>query len=104
MNIKRSKIDKQTSKIIIELIQYEDDNIFVLATLKLDDDSYRSTLYYCTYADAFGFKYNPEGTTILETNKGKIVRSVHQTAKDKLFFAYEKDPKRYERILNALKD
>lgn len=104
MNIKRSKIDKQTRDIIIELIQYEDDNIFALTTLKLDSNEFRSTLYYCTYVDAFGFKYNPEGTTIVETDKGKNVTSVHQTAKDKLFFAFDKDPKRYGRILNALKD
>lgn len=104
MQINRSKIDKQTKYIIVELIEYADKNIFLLCTKLLDNNTFVSTLYYCTYADAFEFKYNPDGTDILTEEAKTSISKQHLKSKDKLFFAFDQDKNKYTRILNALKD
>lgn len=104
MKINRTKIDRQTRSIVVELIEYADKNIFVLCTKLLDNNTFVSTLYYCAYADAFEFKYNTEGTDILTEEVKRSISKQHLKAKDKLFFAFDKDSNRYTRILNALKD
>lgn len=102
MKITNRKVEKKTSKVIIELLKFEDGNIFLLNTIKTND-KFVTTLYYCSFYDGFDFKYNSDGTDIYISDKYTDISKHHHTAMDKLFFAFEKVGN-YNRILNALKD